>query len=110
MKCRECESDGHLAALHPGPPLWGMGEPSLEHGGEGEEEKPWPAVTSRCTEVCDEGKEPRSCSKICLVKIYPKGRPDKTTEVYVILDDQSNRSLAKSEFFNLFQIRRSDSP
>lgn len=61
-------------------------------------------------EVCGVGKEPRSCSKICLVKIYPKARPDKVTKVYAILDDQSSRSLARSEFFNLFQISGSDSP
>ncbi|KAJ8346667.1 hypothetical protein SKAU_G00280680 [Synaphobranchus kaupii] len=81
-----------------------------EHGGEGEGETAQPAATSRCTEVCDKGKEPRSCSKICLVKVYPKTRPDKATKVYAILDNQSNRSLARSKFFNLFQIRGSDSP
>lgn len=110
LKCKECESDGHIAALHPGPAPWDIRDPSLEHGGEGEEEAPQSAVTSRCTEVCDSGKEPRSCSKICLVRVYPKARQDKAIKVYAILDEQSNKSLARSEFFDLFQIKGLDSP
>ena len=31
----------------------------------------------------------------------PKGQPDKAIKAYVILDDQSNRSLARSSFFEL---------
>lgn len=108
LKCTECESDRHIAALHPGPPPWDRRGPSSEHGGEGETLQL--AVTSRCTEVCGDGKEPRSCSKICLVKVYPESRPDKAVKMYVILDDQSNRSLARSEFFDLFQIEGSTSP
>lgn len=63
-----------------------------------------------CTEVCGESLSARSCSKICLVKVHPKGYPGKTTRVYAILDDQSNRSLAKSEFFDIFNIKGSVSP
>ena len=34
----------------------------------------------------------------------PKGQPDKAIKAYVILDDNSNRSLARSSFFELFNI------
>lgn len=44
------------------------------------------------------------------MKIYPNAHQDKAIKVYVILDDQSNKSLARSEFFNLFQIKGEESP
>lgn len=50
------------------------------------------------------GQAGRSCSKNCLVKVYPDGQPNKAIEAYAILDDQSNRSLVKSAFFELFKI------
>ncbi|KAI3358292.1 hypothetical protein L3Q82_014670, partial [Scortum barcoo] len=112
LKCSECESEDHVAALHPGPPPWGTEkkDPPSQYGGESEEKVPEPAVTSKCTEVCGRGQSLWSCSKICLVKVYPKTLPDKATNVYILLDDQSNRSLARSEFFDLFQIKGTDSP
>ncbi|XP_077369860.1 uncharacterized protein LOC144014155 [Festucalex cinctus] len=110
LKCTECQSDSHIAALHPGPARWESSNPSFEHGGENNGEASQSDVTSRCTEVCDSGKEPRSCSKICLVRVYSKAHQDKAIKVYVILDDQSNKSLVRSEFFNLFQIEGMDSP
>lgn len=42
--------------------------------------------------------------KICPVRVYPAGHADATLRMYAILDGQSNRSLARSEFFNLFSI------
>lgn len=57
-----------------------------------------------CTEICDKTLGPRSCAKICLVYVYPANCPDKAERMYAVLDDQSNRSLVKSEFFNLFGI------
>ena len=38
------------------------------------------------------------------MKLYPKSQPDKAIKAYVILDDQSNRSLARSSLFELFNI------
>ena len=100
IKCVECDSDAHVTALHPGPPP----TTSTEHGGEREEETPQPSVTSKCTEVCGDGRSARSCSKICLAKVYPESHPHKAIKLYVILDDQSNRSLARTEFFDLLNI------
>ncbi len=61
-------------------------------------------VSSACTEVCGDSQLPRSCSKVCLVKVFPEDHPEKAAKTYVILDDQSNRSLARPEFFDLFGI------
>ena len=44
----------------------------------------------------------RSCSKIYLVKVYPKGERNKVRKAYAIIDDQSNRSLTRSDFFDTF--------
>ncbi|XP_051792766.1 uncharacterized protein LOC127530319 [Acanthochromis polyacanthus] len=112
LKCSECDSEDHVAALHPGPPPWdtdNRGPPS-QYGGESGGKAPEPTVINKCTEVCGRGQTLRSCSKICLVKVYPKAHPDRATNVYVVLDDQSNRSLARSKFFDLFQIKCVDSP
>ena len=62
-------------------------------------------VGATCTEVCGPGQWSRSCSKICLAKLYPKGSKDMAIKAYVILDDQSNRSLARPEFFERFSVK-----
>lgn len=90
VKCSECDSSYHDAVMHPdtlpqttkGPP------PPQENGGEGEDHSDVSDVTTSCTEVCGKGQWGRSCSKICLAKIYPKGFKDEAIKVYVILDDK----------------------
>lgn len=59
-------------------------------------------VESLCKEVCGSKFTSKSYSKICLVKVYPEGNHDKAIKMCAILDDQKNRSLARSQFFNLF--------
>lgn len=111
IKCSECDSDRHPAALHPGPPQWYSkpSPPPSQHGGE-EEDSPDPNVTSKCTEVCGKGFSEKSCSKICLVNVYPNGSRNESKKMYAILDDQSNRSLARSEFFETFSIEGTTAP
>lgn len=106
VKCAECDSTYHDSAMHPGPAPQVMAPSTSPHnGGEGEESYDIKAVVnSNCTEVCGTGQVSRSCSKICPVKVYRKGQPDKAIKAYVILDDQSNRSLARSSFFKLFNV------
>lgn len=72
IKCSECDSDRHLAALHPGPAPSNTDTATAEkeHGGE-QGDNALLSVTSKCTEICGEAVNPRSCSKICLVKAYP---------------------------------------
>lgn len=35
------------------------------------------------------------------VKVYPNVQPEKAIKTYCVIDDQSNRSLARSEFFDI---------
>lgn len=37
--------------------------------------------------------------------MYPAGHKEKAVKAYAVLDEQSNRSLAKSEFFEIFDIQ-----
>ncbi|XP_042281759.1 uncharacterized protein LOC121906755 [Thunnus maccoyii] len=106
VKCMECESTYHDSAMHPGPASQVKASSTSPHnGGEGEENNTaTTVVNSSCTEVCGPGQIGRSCSKICLAKVYRKGQPDKHVKAYVILDDQSNRSLARSSLFELFNV------
>lgn len=113
VKCTECDSTGHNTALHPGPPPRSPPRAESDHEQGGEERDTGtdtPAVTSQCTEVCKGPIGGRSCSKICLVRVFPKGHKDKAINVYAILDDQSNKSLARSTFFEIFNIKGPCSP
>lgn len=111
IKCTECDSTSHVAALHPGPATWKSTSPSpnSERGREGDKADTQ-GVTSRCTQVCGEGVSARACAKICLVNVYPAGHRNESKTMYVILDDQSNRSLARSEFFSIFIISGASYP
>lgn len=60
--------------------------------------------------MCGEANTSCSCSKICLIKVHSKEQPDRSIKVYAVLDDQSKRSLAWSEFLDLFDLEGSDSP
>ncbi|XP_059825157.1 uncharacterized protein LOC132393780 isoform X2 [Hypanus sabinus] len=106
VKCPECDSPDHVEAMHPdlSPQTDSAPSPPQQDGGEGKAHSGLTVVTSNCTEVCDQAQSSRSCSKVCLTKVYPKGAKDKAIKAYVILDDQSNRSLVSPEFFKLFNI------
>ncbi|XP_062413389.1 uncharacterized protein LOC119222763 [Pungitius pungitius] len=113
VRCIECDSDRHHAAMHPGPPpqVYRRPTPPPDNGGEEEEHAcDSTAISSHCTQVCGPEQIGRSCSKICLVRIYPQGQREKATNMYVILDDQSNRSLVRSDFFELFNIEGQSFP
>lgn len=110
IKCTECNSEKHTAALHPGPPT--PAEHAVvdkEESGELNADTPT-AVSNCCTEVCGNADTPRSCAKICLIKAFPVGKKEKAIKMYVVLDEQSNKSLAKAEFFSLFGIKASPAP
>ncbi|KAK7901877.1 hypothetical protein WMY93_018646 [Mugilogobius chulae] len=104
VKCKECNSDRHISALHPGPAPWSTAAQATEQEHGGEPDSNTTEVTFKCTEICDKTQGLRSCSKISLVNVYPANCPDRAHKMYVVLDDQSNRSLAKSDFFELFDV------
>lgn len=110
IRCAQCGSERNVAALHFGPAPKDSKEqgPSEVYGGESvptPNDEQTPAVQALCTQVCGKGFKGKSCSKICLVHVYPEGCPEKRKRMYVILDDQSNVSLAKTDFFEAFQIQ-----
>lgn len=112
VHCEECDSNQHISVLHAGPAPWIMMDytvPTDEHGGE-QSEHPPAVKTSMCTEICGGGLNGKSCSKICLVSVYPKEHPEKKIRMYALLDDQSNLSLARSAFFDIFTIQSDACP
>lgn len=110
VQCSEYGEEKHNAALYPGPAPWMQEtDPATEHGGEQNIAQP-NKITSKCTQLCGERYIGRSCSKICLVKVYPAGRSDHAKRRYAIHDEQSNRSLARSEFFEMFVDHGPSSP
>ncbi|CAE1263823.1 unnamed protein product [Acanthosepion pharaonis] len=103
ITCNECNSEEHNTALHPGPPPWPISIRSAAENG-GEDNPPIATgVVSQCTQVCGGELSEKSCSKICLVNVYPADQPDKTVRMYAIIDEQSNRSLVRSDFFDTFK-------
>lgn len=91
--------------MHPGPAPWTVevSESRAEQSKENTEK-----VTNKCTEICGDASKPRSCSKI--VKVYPSNQCEKAKRIYAVLDEQSNRPLAKSQFFDLFNNVSGSSP
>ncbi len=75
VKCSECGNTYHDAAMHPDPSSQAVKahSPSQEDVGEGKDHSNMAVVNTSCTEVCGPGQWGQSCSKICLVKLYPKG-------------------------------------
>ncbi|KAK7093723.1 uncharacterized protein [Littorina saxatilis] len=98
VKCGKCDK-GHLTAMHREPSR--PQAPSSEYGGEGQREE---VVKSKCTRLCGDNSGSRSCGKVILVHVFPEGQPERSQEVYAIIDDQSNRSLAAPSLFNQQQV------
>jgi hypothetical protein len=57
------------------------------------------------TEICGNKNTSKSCAKILPLNVYHKDNPENIVQMYAVIDDQSNRSLASPEFFNLFNIK-----
>ena len=91
----ECGSNAHHTALHDD------GEESRSTHQETEKTE---SVSTKCTQICGSCTVGKSCAKLLLVSVYPEGNPEKALRAYAIIDDQSNRSLAKSELFNTLGI------
>ena len=103
VKCSECQSDKHMAALHTGfinKPATQVGQQQEVHQ-QGEEPI---QVSASCTEICGSTAGSRSCSNICLASIYVSGHPANKNKAYVIIDDQSNCSFAQPQLFDLLKL------
>uniref|UniRef100_A0A8W8P2E6 DUF5641 domain-containing protein n=1 Tax=Magallana gigas TaxID=29159 RepID=A0A8W8P2E6_MAGGI len=99
IQCEKCDSELHPTALHVTESntrrtTFNSSETANNYGGEGTE------VSSKCTTLCGFVNGGRSCAKIVLAKVFPTDRPQDAVTVYVLLDDQSNHTLARSELLN----------
>ena len=105
--CQDCNSDRHPAALHPGPAPWKTEAHvrNVDHSGERQTLEAIPSVTLKCTEICGSVNTSKSCSKICLALVYPAGQRHLAMKTYIVLDEQSNKSLGRTEFFEHFGIQ-----
>lgn len=91
VKCEVCDSTEHVTVLHPD------FTPRKVHEGEQLD------VNSCCTEICNMPQNSsKSCSKIVLVNVFTEGEHYRERKVYCLIDDQSNRPLASSSFFDAF--------
>ncbi|KAK3096719.1 hypothetical protein FSP39_002652 [Pinctada imbricata] len=93
--CRYCKSNKHASPMHvdvDNNPVKGV----QPHGGEDTDE----TLSTKCTLLCGEEFTGRSCSKTLLVKVFPSGQPEKAVKVYAIIDEQSNRTLVRSELLD----------
>lgn len=96
---------------HDSPPPWIARESITTVEGHGGEQTENTSVTTfSCTEVCGDSLHRKSCSKMCLVNVYPKGHHEQKKKMCVMLDDQSNLSLARSALFDMFNIQGNVSP
>lgn len=84
VKCTECHSDKHLAALHAGPPSGSVEQNNDPRGAQQNGEEPTNVVAS-CKEVCGTSTGEKSCSKICPANIYPQGHPESKIKAYAVI-------------------------
>lgn len=78
-----------------------------EHKGESKE---YPDLQTKCTQICGDGSTGQSCAKTILVKVFPKGHPERAFVTYAVLGDQSNASLAKPKLFDLLGLQGESFP
>lgn len=99
VRCEVCRSSEHPSALHSDPRV-----PIPQRAHEGENDHATDAtVFNKCTKICKvPGYTSKSCAKIVLVRVYPHGQRHHCRVLYCMIDDQSNRSLAVSKFFDAF--------
>lgn len=64
-------------------------------------------ITSKCTQICGRFTR-KSCAKILLADVHLQDHPDNHVRAYIILDDQSNRTLASSQLFDSLGIEGQD--
>ena len=91
--CAECGRN-HATVMHLGT--------TQAHGGEPPKFSKNESITSKCTEVCGDVFGGKSCAKIVLVDVSYQNQ---SMRAYAILDDQSNKSLARPELFDKLQIK-----
>ncbi len=106
VKCRECNSDRHVSAMHPGPAPWAEGASSNRaRARRGVRRRRIIRSYLQCVQkFCVKLQDLNHAPKSVWLMFFPSDCPEQSERMYVVLDDQSKRSLAKSAFFKLFGI------
>ncbi|KAI4897604.1 hypothetical protein NFI96_009502 [Prochilodus magdalenae] len=112
IQCSECNSDKHIAALHAGPAPCQQSQLAAPLKTMAGRERnllrlqSLPQSAQRSVETAGQPSPvPKSVSSMYILKTNLRRR-----RAYAILDDQSNRSLARSSVFEMFNIADNTSP
>lgn len=62
----------------------------------------------KCTQVCEENKNPRSCARIVLAKIFHHSNPEKEVLTYGVLDDQSTDVFITEDLLSKLEVEGSE--
>ena len=100
LTCTHCGSKSHPSAMHVDKPA--KSDTASAHGGELDSAND--SIVTKCTSLCGQGFQGRSCGKTLLVDVYPKGHAEKAVRVYAIIDDQATGTLGKAELFDTLGI------
>ena len=112
IKCELCGNSRHTTAMHPDSDQEHNSSAATGFTVDGGEKKisTKSAVDSKCTQLCGQTFSGRSCAKVVPVRVYPSGKKEHSIQMYAIVDEQSNRTLARSEFFDLFDVQNNFQP
>lgn len=117
IKCSVCSSRYHCSSMHSDNTSQvenrKTNRRAINQGGEigtsrqtTEEATNRTNVVTSCTEVCGNNDSlGKSCAKIVLVNVYNISDPNSCVKCYAIIDDQSNRSLAKPKLFSMLGLK-----
>lgn len=61
-------------------------------------------IVNKCTDVCGSHIEGKSCAKILPINVTHIDYPSTSLKAYMILDEQSTRTLVRSELLDYFDI------
>lgn len=98
ISCEECGSKKHVTALH-------LFKHELKPVQKFIQNEKLPAddnINCKFAQICGDSSLSKSCAKIVKVKVYHKSNPLKKKNIYAIIDEQSNRSLACSKLLDCF--------
>ena len=109
VRCETCESNSHASAMHIDTSTLNRTVPPKglpNYGGESGPPVTVPeSVSANCMQIGRDEFGGKSCAKNIVVRVYHENDPHKAKTMYAIVDDQSNKTLIKSDFFTIFDIK-----
>lgn len=62
-------------------------------------------VSNKCTKLCETTFSGRSCAKDLPIRLYPLANSEQAIKVFAVIDEQSIRTLVRSQLFDIFNIQ-----